>query len=85
MGTLALYNPVYVLIAFVGGDRIPAHGELHGFGFSCWKNGLPGIRYRNISLTSDCDLQLGLLVDLQAQKLCLGVCLNYRLSHVSWN
>lgn len=43
---LTLYNPV--LIAFVDGDRIPAHGELHGFGFLCWKNGLPQIRYRNI-------------------------------------
>lgn len=34
MGT-TLYNPVYVFIAFVDGDRILAHGELHGFGFLC--------------------------------------------------
>lgn len=45
---LTLCNPLYVLIAFVDGDRILAHGELHGFGFLCWKNGLPQIRYRNI-------------------------------------
>lgn len=67
-----LYNPLFMPLAFVDVDRIWAHQELHGFGFLCWKNGLPWIRYRNIFMIPN-PLYSS---DFKVQNVSLGAYLN---------